>query len=141
MARQKTGVYMGTTEVDQQKTAGEIIGQLVKAGASSVYMDYRGGKLTGIRWVMQVNGHDAVFDMPARVEALLKRIPNEAQATRVAWRQLLRWVQAQNAMIECGMAQAAEVFFAYHVPPGSSQTLFQIALGNQFKALPAPKAH
>jgi hypothetical protein len=138
--RNKSGIFMGTTDVDVTKTVGQIISELVKAGASSVNMDYQGGSVRGIRWVMQVNGHNAVFDMPARVDAIQKKIPNLEQARKVAWRQLLRWVEAQNAMIACGMVQAAEVFFAYHVPAGQEQTLFEIAMESGFKKLAPPKA-
>ena len=46
------------------------------------------------------------------------------QAKRVAWRQLLRWTEAQLAMIDAGMAHAGEVFLAYaEVEPGV--TFFQ----------------
>jgi hypothetical protein len=132
-------LYMGTTKIDAQKTAGEIIAELVKAGATSINTDYKNGVISGLRWVMKVNGHNAVFDMPVRVEPIAKLIRDRDQAVRVAWRQLLRWVQAQNAMIQTGMVQASEVFFAYHVPAGDDRTLFQIAIESQFKALPAPQ--
>ena len=35
------------------------------------------------------------------------------QAERVAWRQLLRWIQAQLAMIDTGMVATHEVFMPY----------------------------
>jgi hypothetical protein len=76
--------------------------------------------------------------MPVRVEPLKKHIPDTAQAERTAWRQLLRWVQAQNAMIEVGMAEAGEVYFAYMVNPGTNRTLFEHLVDSQFKALPPP---
>jgi hypothetical protein len=99
MPRNKTGIFMGTTEVEAQRTVGQILSQLVKAGATSVNIDYEEGKIAGIRWVMPINGHNAGFHM-----------------------------------------QAAEVFFAFHVPAGEERTLFQIALDSQFKTLLAPKA-
>lgn len=137
MARKS--LYMGTTMIDAQKTAGEIISELVRAGATSVNTDYKNGQISGLRWVMRINGQDVLFDMPARVEPIVKLVGDRARATRVAWRQLLRWVQAQNAMIETGMVAAAEVYFAYVVHPGTNQTMFQRAMESQFKALPAPE--
>ncbi len=109
---------------------------------------------------MKVNGIDALFEMPARVEPvyvlLCKRKGSStgryssngqiiypdlfAKAERVAWRQLLRWVQAQNAMIDTGMVQPMEIFTAYWIPPGTEHTLFQqISQGAQLKMLPAPE--
>jgi len=135
-------IYMGTTKIDAQTTAGEIVSELVKAGATSINTDYVHGAISGLRWVMPVNGTAALFDMPVRVEPVLKLIGDKDQAVRVAWRQLLRWVQAQNAMIETGMVEAAEVYFAYHIPAGHDQGLFELAMKNQFefRALPAAAA-
>ena len=129
---------MATTKIDPQQTCGEIISELVRAGASSINTDYKNGKLSGIRWVMKVGAIDALFDMPIRVDPVHKKLGSDrVQAERVAWRQLLRWVQAQNAMIEVGMAQAGEIYLAYLVNPGTNQTLFNHMLETQFKALPA----
>ena len=101
---------------------------------------------------MKVNGKDALFEMPARVDPVYKIFKSrsrntwlsqkekdniQAKAERVAWRQLLRWVQAQNAMLETGMVQPMEVFTAYWIPPGQERTLFQNMMEQQFKALPA----
>lgn len=137
----KKHLYMGTTKIDPQKTAGEIISELVKAGATSVNTDYKNGKICGPRWVMRVSGSDILFDMPVRIEPVFKAMGgrDRDQAERVAWRQLLRWVQAQNAMIETKMVEPAEVYLAYVVTnSGTGQTLFQRMSESQFKMLPAP---
>ena len=57
-----------------------------------------------------------------------------AQAERVGWRQLLRWVQAQLAMIEVGMAQRAEVFMPY-IQQADGRTFFEYFEAKQL-ALP-----
>ena len=65
---------------------------------------------------------------------------DRAQAERTAWRQVLRWVEAQMAMIEAGMTQTHEVFMPYAVIPGSDdKTMFQ-AWESQQKLLAAPEA-
>lgn len=149
----KKTLYMETTEIDPTRTAGEIVSELVAGGASSVNTDYKDGTISGLRWVMRVGSQDVLFDMPVRVkpvyEFLLARREGNNQyvssqdkerlrqkAERVAWRQLLRWVQAQNAMIDTGMVQSGEVYLAYMVNPGTNQTLFDHMLSTQFKALP-----
>jgi hypothetical protein len=134
----KKQVYMGTTKIAPQQTAAEIISELVRAGANSINTEYSNGKISGIRWLMRVRGTDCLFEMPIRIEPLNKKIDNLEQAERTAWRQLLRWVQAQNAMIEVGMAEAGEVYFAYMVNPSTNRTIFNHLVDSQFKALPAP---
>jgi hypothetical protein len=133
-------MYMGTTSISSAQTAGEIISELVRCGANSINTDYKNGVISGIRWVMPVAGMPVLFEMPIRVEPVLKKMGgrDREQAERTAWRQLLRWVQAQNALIEVGMAQAGEIYLAYMVNPGSNQTLFEHMLNTQFKALPPP---
>lgn len=140
---------MGTTEVPAARSASEIVAELVNAGASSINTDYTNGKIVGIRWVMKVNGRDVWFDMPARVEPVYQMLyarggdsyrwneeKNREQAERIAWRQLLRWVQAQNALIQCKMAEAGEVYMAYAVAPGSNRTMFQVWSGRLALAAP-----
>lgn len=154
-------LFMETTQITVQKTSGEIIAELVKAGAVSVNTDYANGKISGLRWIMRINGSDVIFDMPARVEPVYVifsqrkghrtgrggadgRLVYPAlweQAERVAWRQLLRWCQSQLAMIETGMVQAAEVFMPYIVVnAATNQTLFQRMQETQFRMLEAPKS-
>lgn len=156
MSRTKQTLYMETTEVPAERTAAEVSAELIKAGATQIATSYEKGKVIGLRWTMKVNGVDALFEMPARVKpvymVLAKRhkYPQSLglnddgtikdpdmwlKAERVAWRQLLRWVQAQNAMLEVGMVQPLEVFTAYWIPPGQERTLFQSILENQFKQL------
>lgn len=132
----RTTLYLETTEVPAGRSAAEIVAELVKAGATSINTDYEDGVITGLRWIMTIPGRgNTLFAMPARVAPVyqllyarrkgLTSAQDEARiretARRVAWRQLLRWVQAQMAMIQCGMAEAGEVFFPYlQTPAGSS---------------------
>lgn len=145
-------LFMENTKIDPTRTAGEVTSELVRAGAISINTEYKAGKVCGLRWIMRVAGNDTLFDMPVRVDPiyqlLKKRSAGNSQfdaaktmlkAERIAWRQLLRWVQAQNAMIETNMVQAAEVYLPYMVVHASGQTLFQKLSDSQFKMLPAPE--
>lgn len=121
-------LYMETTQIPAEKTAAEICYVLVQSGATNINQQYEDKRLVGLRWTMLIAGQTIPFEMPVRVEpihcTLEKRISPRMrykadqtklrqQAERVAWRQLLRWVQAQTAMIETGMVEAAEVFSPY----------------------------
>jgi len=61
---------------------------------------------------------------------------NESQARRVAWRQILRWVQAQIALIETGMVELKEVFLPYillNIKTG--ETLYSRLETNKYKLI------
>ena len=147
--RAKQTLFMETTEVDAGRSASEIVAELVKAGASAINTDYANGVIVGLRWVMKVRGVDQLFNMPARIEPVEKlllsrrkgplynqdKLRIHEQARRVAWRQLLRWIQAQMAMIQCGMAESGEVFFAYLQSPGG-QSIFEVFAEQGLRMLP-----
>lgn len=144
-------LLMETTEIAPSKSAGEIILELVSAGANQINQTFDNGKIIGIRWVMRVGSSDVLFDMPVRIEPVYQIFKKRQtsswlseqqkqklreKAERVAWRQLLRWTQAQVAMIQTGMVEAGEVFLPYMFDAAKSQTLFQKMMDSQFKALP-----
>ena len=84
-----------------------------------------------MQFVIKVNDRFIPIKLPARVEkaqAVLKKQWDEGvishkrgkentygydQAYRVAWRNILDWVQAQMALFEIGMAKMEEVFLPY----------------------------
>jgi hypothetical protein len=109
-------IFMETTGVSVQRTVSEIVGELVSSGATAVNTDYKDGRVSGLRWVMRIGEKDVLFDMPVRIEPVFRLLEARAKrpradfrekamrdAERIAWRQLLRWVQAQNAMIQTSM--------------------------------------
>jgi|SRR5262245_11756924 len=148
-------MYMETTKISPERTASEITGLLVRAGARQLLMEYdKAGKLTGLKFILEVRGRPLPFALPARTDSVFQHLQNERkrtwaraeneardrqQADRIAWRQLLRWVQAQIAMIEIGMVEPGEVFLPYvEVEPGV--TAWQRAIsGGQLALPPAPE--
>ena len=145
-------LFMGTTGASVQRTIGEIVAELVSTGAVSVNTDYKNGSVSGLRWIMRVKNSDVLFDMPVRVESVYKMLEARAKrpradfkqkamrdAERIAWRQLLRWVEAQNAMIQTGMVDAAEVYLPYRVVNSSGQTLFCALENNNYRMIEGPK--
>jgi hypothetical protein len=147
---QKKTLFMESTEVPAERTAAEISSLLIQAGATQIATEYANASIVGLRWSMKVSGRDLLFAMPARVEPVYRIFCKRKglspqtkidystdimkKAHRVAWRQLLRWTQAQLAMIECGMTEASEVFLPYWQANGT-QSLFELFKGSEFKAL------
>jgi hypothetical protein len=148
----KKPIYMENTEITAERTAAEVSACLVMAGATSISARYDAGKIIGMSWTMRVGSQELPFAMPARVEPVYVLLKSRragflsvetlakvrAQAERVAWRQLLRWVQAQLAMIDVGMVQRAEVFMPY-MQQSDGSTFFEYFQSKQL-ALPAAEA-
>ena len=145
-------LFMETTKIDAGKTVAEIQCVLSKSGASQVLTEYQNGEVEAVSFKVKIGGSDIPFRLPCRwreVETLLdkKKKPekyfyagewkhrnNVEQAKRVAWRQILRWVEAQMAMVETNMVKIEEVFMPY-MQNHLGKTLFEIANENQFKML------
>jgi hypothetical protein len=141
---------METTKISAERTAQEIGALLAEAGATAVLTEYgKDRKISGLAFKLQVGDREVPFSLPARIEPVFKYLQRQrsprnrgkmedqdkAQAERVAWRQLLRWIQAQLAMIDTGMVQPAEVFLPY-VQVAPAQTLYERLTAGGHLALP-----
>jgi hypothetical protein len=148
----RKSILMEYTDAPVSRSVEEIMAQLRDFGASQITTHYVDGDIKGLRWVMKIQGLDQVFDMPARTEMVFKLLRERAaagrmtkdkeaklhgRANRIAWRQLLRWIEAQMAMIQTGMVHPGEVFLAYRLDPSSGKTLFQYMMESGFKLLAA----
>lgn len=144
-------MFMETTSIPPERTAAEIRVELVKAGANKIMEEYAGGEISAVTFAISRNGSDIPFRLPIRVDPVFKALntrrkswdrsakaPDDlAQAKRVAWRQVYRWIQAQVALIQTGMVQTEEVFFPYL--SNGRNTVYEIAAASDFKALPMPQ--
>lgn len=147
-------LYMGTTEIDPLRTIGEIHSYLVRMGAHRIMDTYENGEPVGVHFILPIKDQEISFELPARVDPIFKIIRNGttyrrsaaedlAQAKRTAWRQIYRWIQAQLALIETGMAEPAEVFMPYMQVSditGEPTTLYRRAVTAGFDRLALPPA-
>lgn len=120
-------------------------------GAKRISFDYGDdGQVQGVRFVIQVEDRFLPVQLPARVDqaqAVLKRQYESGaishkrgkektygweQAYRVAWRNILDWVEAQMALLEIGMARMEEVFLLYLVT-ASGETFFAATQRQHFR--------
>lgn len=150
----KKTIFMGSTEVPPENSAGAITNLLVQAGATKVSMKYVERKIAGIEFHFQQGALEFPFQIPAKVYAIFDKLwksrapqnRSEAdrarvfeQAERIAWRQLFRWVEAQVALIETGMVSNVQVFTPYMLV-ADGRTVFDLVIEQRFKALPAPES-
>jgi hypothetical protein len=127
----------------------ELQQTLGQHGAKSISFEYGdNGKVQGVGFVISVEGRFIPVRLPARVDkarAVLKRqwdagvishkqgkeTYGPEQAYRVAWRNILDWVQAQMALLEIEMAKIEEVFLPYMVTK-SGETFFEVTQRTHF---------
>ncbi len=118
-------LYLQTTGVSVNKTASEIVAVLVEAGAREILTQFDASrKMVGIRFSLDIKKQTQIYSLPARTESVFRILCDQKvytydeekvrdQAERIAWRLLLRWVQAQLALIQVGMVEIDEVFLPY----------------------------
>lgn len=153
MTTKKKTLHMETTSVPVAKTIGEITALLVEAGARAIRTEYDQASPVALSWSMVIYDRPVFFQMPAKVTPVFKYLRSKRsgfvnasqirnlgeQAARVAWRQLLRWVEVQLALIDVGMVEYAQVFLAYQQEHEGGRTVWDAFKEHQFKALEAPK--
>ena len=121
-----------TSDIPIERIFAELQQALGTHGAKQISFDYGDdGKVNGVQFVIKANDRFIPVKLPARIEkaqAVLKKQWEDGvishkrgkentygyeQAYRVAWRNILDWVQAQMALLEIGMAKIEEVFLPY----------------------------
>ena len=131
----KKSLHMETTSISVIKTCSEIEEILSRNGVTRIWKDFDGtGNIEGISFILPVNDENIPFKLPFRWESIqrladqgktgYKKTADENQARKVAARIVLRWVEAQFALIEVGMAAVDEVFLPY-VVDGSGTTFYE----------------
>ncbi len=140
--------YMATTQIAPDKTAMEIAKLLGNAGATQILTTYDGGEVLGLSFMIERNGSSIPFKLPIKWEPVLKAMSNDSktpgrlcvkeQAIRVSWRLVLRWIQAQLALVEAGSVQMEEVFLPY-ATRANGQTVYESFAEQKFKLLESPK--
>lgn len=140
MSRKASNILNYRTEVDAQKTAAEIMQLLVGKRVSSINLDYSEGRIKAITFVANVADSMIPFRLQPNIEGVYRRPEIKAQgmqqAERVAWRIVLRWVEAQLAMVESNLAEIGQVFLPYAVQ-GNGETLWQYFQAKNTKLLVA----
>jgi hypothetical protein len=143
-----------TTSKEPLTSAGEITSLLVRKGARSISQEFEDGVLIGISFIFPVGGKPVTFKLPAREEGvfafMLKQEPwntrrgkpqesycahLRAQASRVAWRILKDWVEAQVAMVETEQAAMGEVFMPYAIANSDGRTMYELFVVNNQRQL------
>lgn len=114
-----------TTSIPAEKTIGEITKCLVSHGATKIVADYKDGLPCAVTFCLIIDDKMIAYALPANYEGVLnsmkrdKKVPSrlctKEQALKVSWRIVKDWVEAQMAIVEARLAEAAEVFLPYAI--------------------------
>lgn len=137
-------LYMETTKKEPEDTSAEIEVKLRKYNLSRYMKDYSGGEVVGCIFTIAVKGKDVPIKLPIRWEPLLEmanrgetkyiKPGDKDQAKRVAWRQILRWIESQLALVDLEMVEMAEVFLPYMMID-KKRTLYQHLVENGMRLI------
>lgn len=122
-----------TSKVPASQTAGAIQDLLGRSGASRVSLDYEGGRIVAVAFVMMVEARPVWFRIEPDVEGMLramkadKEVPrsrcNEEQAARTSWKNKFDWLDAQLAEVAAGQARIEQLLLGFAITD-SGETLF-----------------
>jgi hypothetical protein len=119
-------LYMETTKIPVGQTVAEIQRILGEYGACAVMTEYKDGEVMAVVFKVKFLDRDIPFRLPCRWQAIDKVMRQRVkkahkgtmeriteQSKMVAWRQILRWVEAQMALVETDMVKVHEIFLPY----------------------------
>ncbi len=135
----KKTLFMETTRIEPSQTVGEIQKILGEYGASAIRTDYENGEVIAVSFTVKIDGDQIPFRLPCRWEAIKTIFESRrkrrygrgrpagdltSQAKRVAWRHILRLVEAQMAFIATGQSKISELMMGFLIVD-KGQTLFE----------------
>lgn len=137
-----------SSQVPANRSVLKIEEKLVQHGAKNILKLYDNQKLSGIAFIIPINGKEYPFRLPAKInrveKQLLKQIkrPRNSttqkisdQAERTAWKLLSEWVEIQISLIELDQVELLEVFMPYLYDSNKNQTFFEKMKNNNFSML------
>jgi len=130
-----------TTEISTMKSIEQIQGKLVAHGARCIMIDYSADhEPESLSFIVPTPQGDISFRLPAKVAAVQKVLTEQRvtrgvkrdQASRVAWRIIKDWVDAQLAIIETEMVTLEQVFLPYMLMKDGQRTLYEAMVERRF---------
>ena len=138
-----------TSTVPAYRSIAYIESKLAGHGAKQIVKFYDDeSRVSSIAFIMNVNGVEIPYKLPARVQKCehvlkssvkrprkdtFKRIAEQSE--RTAWKIVSDWVDAQMAMIELSQVEFMEVFLPYLYSYKKDQTYFESIKERGYKAL------
>jgi hypothetical protein len=135
-----------TTSISPERTVAEIQQKLAQHGAHQILHEYdNNGNLMGLSFKIRTTFGELAFRLPANINAVQKvlveqrvrgrfRPGDREQASKVAWRILKDWVEAQLALLQTGQVTVEQVFMAF-IMDAKGRTLYEVMCAEKFAGL------
>lgn len=128
-----------TTSIDPHKTVAEIQKLLASKGARGILLEYNEhGDPSAVAFQIETKGQQLRYKLPCRAQKVWevldrqyrtgkieRRYTSMEHATRVGWRIIKDWIEAQLAIVEAGMVDMQEVFLPYQLV-ANDQTMYEV---------------
>lgn len=138
-----------STTVAVEKTMAEIQRALATAGARSILLEYdKAHAPSSLAFLIDTRFGERGYRLPARTDAVwrvltaqwqrgrvARRFTTKEQASRVAWRIVKDWLEAQLALIEAEIATLDEIMLPYMLADGQ-QTVYELMVARQLSLPP-----
>ena len=143
-----------STTIPASRTVGECQQVLADAGASAVAVMYEDKQPSGLSFRLETPAGRRDFAMPVNVDGVHRMLlaaekagrlrhgspgarTSREQASRVAWRVVKDWLEAQLAIIAAGMASLDEIMLPYlEVAPGRTMYAAYLEQGGRIALRP-----
>jgi hypothetical protein len=139
------GMFTYTTQIEPEKTIGEIQQELAKHEAKSVKIDYKNGQPFALSFLIDTPSGEIGIRLPCNHAPVLRVLEkqyeerkisrgfvSEEQAYRISWRVVLYWIKAQMAILETEMVTIDQIFLPYMLIE-NNKTLYQKMLDTRFQ--------
>lgn len=134
-----------TTSITSEKTTSEIQRILSRANAKAIMTEYDDDQvLCSMSFQIVLKGQLLSFHLPAKIDNIYSILKNDRkvpkknrtreQASKVCWRIIKDWVEAQLALVEADQAQIAEVFLPY-IQDNTGSTIYEKLEQQKFAGL------
>lgn len=134
-----------TTQIEADKTLGEITAMLMRAGARSIGTDFsEDGRVGAMTFTIKTPYGMRSFRMPVESKRVLAVLQKNAQpkyrtieqAERVAWRIVKDWLEAQLALVQLSLISIDQAMLGFmQIRDGRPETAYQLYASEQL-ALP-----
>ncbi len=146
----KKTLHMETTVVHAEKIATEILAELSRRSfVKTVTTKLDNGAVIGVAFTIFARERIESYELTANEDGVFRVLQerrdypwkydkyDRAKARRVAWRQMFLWIQAQLAIVECGLANPDQVFMPWMIDKATGRTMYEGFVNWSQKQLPA----
>lgn len=146
------GLKNYSTNISTQKTILEIEGLLCKHRATDIWKQYdTNGNIIALNFAVNTDFGKMPFKLPVNVEAVRQILKTEKKgkrinlsksqvedvqtASRIAWRIMKDWIDAQMALVDISMVKIEQVFFPYAYDFNKQQSLYESFKDRKFAGM------